>query len=54
VSEPEEFPIDELRRRIRIVWPKYKVAQWEKHYGGCAPAEQKAMERALTDRMFDL
>jgi len=54
VPEPEEVHIDELRRRIRGVWPENKVAQWEKYYEGSAPAEQKAMERALTDRMFEL
>jgi len=54
IPEPEEVSIDELRRRIRRVWPKNKVDQWERYYEGCAPAEKKAMEQALTDRMFDL
>jgi len=54
VPEPEDVPIDELRRRIRGVWPENKVAQWEKHYENSEPAEQRAMEQALTDRMFDL
>jgi len=54
VPTPEPVPQDELRRRIRLVWPKTKVAQWEKFYEASTTEQKKSMEQALTDRMFDL
>ncbi len=54
VPKPEAVAIEELRRRIRKVWPPNKVAQWERFYEGSTPEQQKELEQALTERMCDL
>ncbi len=54
VPKPEEVPIGEIRRRIRLVWPRNKVAKWERCYEGSPLEQMKEMEKELTERMCNL
>lgn len=54
VPEPEEISVEELRRRIGLVWPKNKVARWELTYAACTAEQKRAMEQELRVRMNDL
>lgn len=54
VPEPEEVTLEELKRRIRRVWPANKVEQWERFHTHSTAEQKQAMEQALRDRMFDL
>ncbi|MCH8528555.1 MAG: transposase [Kiritimatiellae bacterium] len=54
VPEKEEVGHDEVVRRLKLVWSKDKVKEWEAFYGLHPEEDQKKLDAQVIDRMCDL
>jgi putative transposase len=54
VPSREAIEYQELVRRLKLVWSKDKVAEWETFYGMHKAEDQKKLSAQVTERMYDL
>ncbi|MCC5842650.1 MAG: transposase [Verrucomicrobia bacterium] len=54
VPEKEEIGHEEVVRRLKLVWSKDKVKEWEGFYGLHSEEDQKKLDAQVIDRMCDL
>ncbi|MCH8526213.1 MAG: hypothetical protein LAT79_03525 [Kiritimatiellae bacterium] len=54
VPEKEEVGHEEVVRRLKLVWSKDKVKEWEAFYGLHPEEDQKKLDAQVSDRMVDL